>query len=82
MIKPKPLNKVIRDSLEFYGWKLYEGGNPLYVGSYVKDGLALTIVQGRTIKNFYHVAFFTPTSSNNRFVSQTVLLDIIQGKAE
>lgn len=82
MIKPQKLNKVILDSLAFNGWKVYEGSNPLYVGAWVRGDVAMTIFSGRTIKTMYHVALFTPTSSNNRFVQQTVLLDIIEGKAE
>jgi len=82
MIKPKLLPKHVLDSLAVNGWKLYEGSNPLYVGAWVKGDVAMTIFSGRTIKTMFHVALFTPTSSNNRFVEQTVLLDIIEGKAE
>ena len=78
----KPLSKSIRDSLEFYGWKLYEGSNPMYVGAYIKDEIVLTIVPATRMAHMFHVALLTPTLSNNRFVHQTVLLDIIQGEAD
>lgn len=78
----KPLSKSIRDSLEFYGWKEYAGSNPMYVGAYVKDETVLTVVPATRMNGMFHVALLTPFLSNNRFVQQTVLLDIIQGKAD
>ncbi len=78
----KQLSKSVRDSLEFYAWKEYQGSNPMYVGSFVKDEVVLTIVPATRMRGMFHVALLTPTLSNNRFVEQTVLLDIIQGKAD
>lgn len=74
----KQLNKSIRDSLEFHGWKAYDGSNPLYVGSYIRGDVVITIHAGRTVKNMFHVAFLTPELNNTRFVTQAVLLDIIE----
>jgi len=74
----KQLNKSIRDSLEFHGWKVYDGSNPLYVGSYMRGDVAIAIHAGRTVGNMFHVGFLTPESSNTRFVTQAVLLDIIE----
>lgn len=74
----KQLNKSIRDSLEFHGWKAYEGSNPMYVGSWVRGDVVMTVHQGKTIKNMFHVAFLTPDANNTRFVTQAVLLDIIE----
>ena len=74
----KDLSKSIRDSLAFHGWKMYEGDNPMYVGSWVRGDVVITIHAGRTIKNMFHVAFLTPEANNTRFVTQAVLLDIIE----
>lgn len=74
----KQLNKSIRDSLEFHGWKQYVGSNPMYVGSWVRGDVVMTVHQGKTIKNMFHVAFLTPDANNTRFVTQAVLLDIIE----
>jgi hypothetical protein len=74
----KPLNKSIKDSLEFHGWKQYEGTNPMYVGSWIRGDVVITIHPGKTIKNMFHVAFLTPDSNNTRFITQAVLLDIIE----
>jgi hypothetical protein len=74
----KDLSKSVRDSLAFHGWKLYEGDNFMYVGAWVRGDVAMTIHNGRTIKNMFHVGFLTPDSNNTRFVTQAVLLDIIE----
>ena len=74
----KDLSKSLRDSLAFHGWKQYEGDNFMYVGAWVRGDVAMTIHGGRTIKNMFHVAFLTPDSNNTRFVTQAVLLDIIE----
>jgi len=74
----KPLNKSIKDSLEFHGWKEYEGDNPMYIGAWIRNDVVMTIHPGRTIKNMFHVAFLTPEANNTRFITQAVLLDIIE----
>jgi hypothetical protein len=74
----KDLNKVVRDSLLFHGWKQYVGDNFMYEGAWVRGDVAMTIHQGRTIKSMFHVGFLTPESDNTRFVTQAVLLDIIE----
>jgi hypothetical protein len=74
----KVLSKSIRDSLQFHGWNEYVGGNPMYVGSWVRGDVVMTVHQGRTIRNMFHVGFLTPDSDNVRFVTQAVLLDIIE----
>ena len=74
----KPLSKSLRDSLQFHGWNAYVGENPMYVGSWIRGDVVMTIHQGKTIKNMFHVAFLTPDANNTRFVTQAVLLDIIE----
>jgi hypothetical protein len=74
----KDLSKSLRDSLQFHGWNQYQGSNPMYVGAWVRGDVVMTIHQGRTIRNMFHVAFLTPESNNTRFVTQAVLLDIIE----
>jgi hypothetical protein len=74
----KDLSKSVRDSLLFHGWKQYEGDNFMYEGAWVRGDVAISIFNGQTIKNMFHVAFLTPESNNTRFVTQAVLLDIIE----
>lgn len=74
----KKLSKSVLDSLQFHGWKEYDGDNFMYVGAWVRGNVAMTIHNGRTIKGMFHVGFLTPDSNNSRFVTQAVLLDIIE----
>lgn len=74
----KDLSKNLRDSLQFHGWKMYEGDNPMYVGSWIRGDVVITIHPARRMNGMFHIAFLTPDSNNTRFVTQAVLLDIIE----
>lgn len=62
------LPKAFEDKLHVFGWKEYNGDNPMYVGYWAKKDRAMKIVPARKMTRMFHVALITGEADDNRFV--------------
>lgn len=74
----KPLPTRIADKLRVYGWKSYDGENPMYKNFWVKDETAIKIEQARSMARMYHLTTMTYAKDDHVFIHEDKLNKIIE----
>lgn len=74
----KPLPSRIADKLRVFGWKAYDGENPMYKGFFVKDQTAIKIDQARQMARMYHLTTMTVSKDDHVFIHEDKLNEIIE----
>ena len=74
----KPLPNRIVDKLRVYGWKEYDGENPMYKKFWVKDQTAIKIDQARSMARMFHLTTMTVSKDDHVFIHEDKLNEIIE----
>lgn len=77
-IMEKKIPNFILDKLRIVGWNEYAGDNVMYVGYWVKDGVAIRIVPARRMNRMFHLNYITVNKDENRFLHEPELMTIIE----